>query len=286
MFDSFLQGQQVLVLGGTSGLGLATAAGALRAGAQVHVGGRDPQRLAEALAQLGPKASGACVDLADEGSVQAFFTPFARVDHLVVCAANNQPARLIDGDLAALHTSLDSRFWGAVHALRAHPLVADAEPAVGYRVDPPPTTTTSRRASGSGDADLPGSDPHDWSTRAVRADAARRDTGASGRGVRIGHPDTGYTDHPLILGPRLRTADGHDFVDDDPDAHDPMTGGFPGHGTATIVNFSSGQGLQPFGDPLRRLCGCRCQRFDPDGGVDDQQQRLDVAVGGLERLLQ
>ena len=119
MFDSFLQGQQVLVLGGTSGLGLATAAGALRAGAQVHVGGRDPQRLAEALAQLGPKAGGACVDLADEGSVLAFFTPFARVDHLVVCAANNQPARLIDGDLAALRTSLDSRFWGAVHALRA-----------------------------------------------------------------------------------------------------------------------------------------------------------------------
>ena len=119
MFDSFLQGQQVLVLGGTSGLGLATAVMALRAGAQVHVGGRDPQRLAEALHTLGPRASGACVDLMAEASLQAFLDPFAKVDHLVVCAANNQPARLIDGDLAALRTSLDSRFWGAVHALRA-----------------------------------------------------------------------------------------------------------------------------------------------------------------------
>ncbi|MGN6152056.1 MAG: S8 family peptidase [Lysobacteraceae bacterium] len=132
------------------------------------------------------------------------------------------------------------RAWNAVHALRAHPLVADAEPAVGYRIDPPPTTTTFRRASGTGDADLPGSDPRDWSTRAVRADAARRDTGASGRGVRIGHPDTGYTDHPSILGPRLRTADGHDFVDDDPDAHDPMSGSFPGHGTATASVIFAG----------------------------------------------
>lgn len=130
--------------------------------------------------------------------------------------------------------------WNAVHALRAHPLVADAEPAVGYRIDPPPTPTTSRRASSAGGADLPGSDPRDWSTRAVRADAARRDTGATGRGVRVGHPDTGYTDHPLILGPRLRAADGYDFVDDDPDAHDPMTGRFPGHGTATAsVIFSN-----------------------------------------------
>lgn len=119
MFDTFLQGQQVLVLGGTSGLGLATAVLAVRAGARVHVGGRDPQRLAEALAVLGPTASGACVDLADEGSVHAFLAPYALVDHLVVCAANNLPARLIDGELAALRTSLDSRFWGAVHALRA-----------------------------------------------------------------------------------------------------------------------------------------------------------------------
>lgn len=119
MFDSFLQGQQVLVLGGTSGLGLATAALAGRAGARVHIGGRDPQRMAQALAGLGPTASGACVDLADEGSVQAFFAPVDQVDHLVVCAANNLPARLIDGDMAALRTSLDSRFWGAVHALRA-----------------------------------------------------------------------------------------------------------------------------------------------------------------------
>src|SRR5450830_1547733 len=111
MFDSFLQGQQVLVLGGTSGLGLATAVLAGRAGAQVHVGGRDPQRLAQALVGLGPTASGACVDLADEGSVQAFFAPFAQVNHL--------PARLIDGEMAALRASLDSRFWGAVHALRA-----------------------------------------------------------------------------------------------------------------------------------------------------------------------
>ena len=137
--------------------------------------------------------------------------------------------------------------WNAVHALRAHPLVADAEPAVGYRLDPPPVTTRSRRASSAGGADLPASDPRDWSSRAVRANVARAQTGATGRGVRIGHPDTGYTDHPLILGPRLRTADGYDFVDDDPDARDPMTGRFPGHGAATASVI--------FSDLTPALCG-------------------------------
>lgn len=134
-----------------------------------------------------------------------------------------------------------ARAWEAVHALRAHPLVADAEPAVGYRLEPAPPPPKTRRASSTGGTDLPGSAPHDWSDRAVRADAARAATGATGRGVLVGHPDTGYTDHPLIAGTRLRTGDGFDFVDDDPDARDPLSGSFPGHGTATAsVIFSDG----------------------------------------------
>ena len=53
--------------------------------------------------------------------------------------------------------------------------------------------------------------------------------------------DSGYTDHPLIAGTRLRIGDGFDFVDDDPDARDPLSGSFPGHGTATAsVIFSDG----------------------------------------------
>lgn len=132
--------------------------------------------------------------------------------------------------------------WEAVHALHAHPLVADAEPAVGYRLDPPPPSPPkTRRAGSAGGIDLPGSAPHDWSDRAVRADAARAATGATGRGVLVGHPDTGYTDHPLIAGARLRIGDGFDFVDDDSDARDPLSGSFPGHGTATAsVIFSDG----------------------------------------------
>ena len=134
-----------------------------------------------------------------------------------------------------------ARAWEAVHALRAHPLVADAEPAVGYRLEPAPPSPKTRRASSTGGTDLPGSAPHDWSDRAVRADAARAATGATGRGVLVGHPDTGYTDHPLIAGTRLRTGDGFDFVDDNPDARDPLSGSFPGHGTATAsVIFSDG----------------------------------------------
>ncbi len=125
-----------------------------------------------------------------------------------------------------------AKTWNAVHALLRHPLVADSEPAVGYDVPPSPPAM-AKHSGGGGDKDLPGSNPREWSTQAVGADVARTQFGVTGAGVRVAHPDTGYTLHPQIAGPRLRIADGYDFVDDAPDPRDPMSGKFPGHGTAT-----------------------------------------------------
>ena len=132
-----------------------------------------------------------------------------------------------------------AKTWNAVHALLRHPLVADSEPAVGYDVPPSPPAMT-KHSGGGGDKDLPGSNPREWSTQAVDADVARTRFGVTGAGVRVAHPDTGYTLHPQIAGPRLRIADGYDFVDDDPDPRDPLTGKFPGHGTATGSVIFSG----------------------------------------------
>lgn len=121
--------------------------------------------------------------------------------------------------------------WNAVHALRRHPLVADSEPAVRIpAVAPEPRAV---RSGGIGGRDLPASLPRDWSLKAVGAETARVQFGVTGAGVRVGHPDTGYTGHPQMAGPRLRIADGYDFVGDDADARDPMSGSHAGHGTAT-----------------------------------------------------
>lgn len=134
-----------------------------------------------------------------------------------------------------------AKAWNAVHALLLHPLVADCEPAVGYTLPPEPSRSAARSGIGGNEAHLPASMPRDWSIKAVGANLAQTQFGVTGIGVRVGHPDTGYTAHPQIEGPRLRIADGYDFVDDDADPRDPMTGMHPGHGTATgSVIFSAG----------------------------------------------
>ena len=68
-----LEDAEVVVIGGTSGIGLATATMAQDAGARVTVVGRDEARLAAALDQLGGAARGRALDVADERAVGELF---------------------------------------------------------------------------------------------------------------------------------------------------------------------------------------------------------------------
>ncbi len=57
-----LAGKQIVVIGGTTGLGLSAANAFIASGAQVVVVGRNPESVAEALAQLGGDARGLAAD--------------------------------------------------------------------------------------------------------------------------------------------------------------------------------------------------------------------------------
>jgi Subtilase family len=60
-----------------------------------------------------------------------------------------------------------------------------------------------------------------------------------GEGIRIGHIDTGYSDHPELERAALDLRSDFDIIDDDDDARDPLRRAFfavldsPGHGTST-----------------------------------------------------
>jgi NAD(P)-dependent dehydrogenase (short-subunit alcohol dehydrogenase family) len=78
-----------VIVGGTSGIGLATAGRLLRDGCRVTIAGRDKSRLDVALDQLAPAGdavSGQTVDAADREATGAFFAGLGPLDHLVVTA--------------------------------------------------------------------------------------------------------------------------------------------------------------------------------------------------------
>jgi thermitase len=140
-----------------------------------------------------------------------------------------------------------ARAFELAYRLRAASGIARAEPLFAVRMpddEARQEVTAARlrgllRASGSAvTADAP-SDP-DWSIARAGVDDAWKllddESIGHGAGIRIGHPDTGFTEHAEILGARINRKLDVDFVDGDADAIDPLQHGpllNPGHGTGT-----------------------------------------------------
>jgi NAD(P)-dependent dehydrogenase (short-subunit alcohol dehydrogenase family) len=122
-----LEGERVVVVGGSSGIGLETARLALAAGASVTIAGRSEDRLRRAAADLGGAVRSVVADVTEDGSVKALFDGETRVDHVFLPAGELKPGGgdVLGADLGALRSILESRLLGVVHVVRrARPKMA------------------------------------------------------------------------------------------------------------------------------------------------------------------
>lgn len=111
-----LAGTHILIVGGTGGIGHATAVAALAAGARVTATGRS----AESLAKLPEGIAGAALDFTDPFSVTSLAEGLGSVDHIVLSASD----AVAWGGFAeiaedALRAAFDAKFWGYRRVIRA-----------------------------------------------------------------------------------------------------------------------------------------------------------------------
>ncbi|MEV6116187.1 SDR family oxidoreductase [Streptomyces sp. NPDC052109] len=114
-----LREQRVVVIGGTSGIGLAVAGGAAAEGAEVVVASRRRESVDGALERLPAGAEGHVLDATDEDAVRGFFERVGAFDHLVYTAGESlllEP--LAEADVARARRFLDTRLWGAYTAVK------------------------------------------------------------------------------------------------------------------------------------------------------------------------
>jgi NAD(P)-dependent dehydrogenase (short-subunit alcohol dehydrogenase family) len=113
------ENQRIAILGGTSGIGLATAKAAAEEGASVIVASATEARVEAALAQLPDSAEGHVVDLLDEDAVRGFFGAAGALDHLAFTAGESLQLGLVaDTPVADARRALDLRIWGAYTAVK------------------------------------------------------------------------------------------------------------------------------------------------------------------------
>jgi len=117
-----MKGLKVAVVGGSAGIGLAIAKQARALGAEVIIGGRNPERLAAAAGSLGVR--GIIVDTMNEESVKHFFSETGPVDHLATPGSSIRIQSLRQTSLEDLQFSVHNKFLGqalcAKHAQIQH----------------------------------------------------------------------------------------------------------------------------------------------------------------------
>ena len=82
-----LTNTQVLVIGGSSGIGLATAVAAGEAGASVTIASRSKVKLDTALGSIRGRSRAVVLDTRDQSALEHVFTVEGPWDHVVVSAA-------------------------------------------------------------------------------------------------------------------------------------------------------------------------------------------------------
>src|SRR5712671_5308457 len=114
-----LQQQRVVVLGGSSGIGLAVAEQAASQGAKVVIASSNTERVQRAVESLGGNAQGQTLDLSDEQAVETLFTKLGAFDHLVFTAGDSLHLQdLATTDLRQARRAFDLRYWAALAAVK------------------------------------------------------------------------------------------------------------------------------------------------------------------------
>jgi NAD(P)-dependent dehydrogenase (short-subunit alcohol dehydrogenase family) len=114
-------GQRVVIIGASAGIGEAAARAFAERGAAVTITGRSKERLDQAAQRIGRPVLVAEVDATNRGALDAFFATTGPVDHLVLSAS---PGAVGVGpfatlDEADLRQAFDGKFFAHVKAIQA-----------------------------------------------------------------------------------------------------------------------------------------------------------------------
>ena len=117
--ENSFENKRVVIVGGSSGIGLAVAEEAALQGAKVVIVSSNAERVQEAIKSIGGEAQGQAVDVLDEKAVESFFMNLGAFDHLVFTAGDSLLLHeLAVTDLNHARRAFELRYWSALAAVK------------------------------------------------------------------------------------------------------------------------------------------------------------------------
>src|SRR6202453_2810741 len=114
-----LRNERVVILGGSSGIGLAVAEQAASQGTKIVIASSNAERVQKAVEPFGENAQGETVDLSDEQAIETLFTKLGAFDHLVFTAGDSLYLQdTATADLKQARRAFELRYWAALAAVK------------------------------------------------------------------------------------------------------------------------------------------------------------------------
>ena len=116
--------QNIILIGASSGIGLAVAKLLAKQGATLTIASRTQAKLENAAQEIaqetGQTVTLRTIDTLSESSVKAFFEPYAagEIDHIINFAGDSMGGGVLDSDLSTAQNAMNSKFWGQFYVGR------------------------------------------------------------------------------------------------------------------------------------------------------------------------
>lgn len=123
--ESVVKGKHVVIVGGSSGIGLELAKQVVNQGGKVTIASRSEEKLKLALNDIGSNVSTFILDASNESEVIEFFKESHEIDHLVsTIKPTHISNKFTDGEVISHKAAFDAKYWGqyyiALHAIRSN----------------------------------------------------------------------------------------------------------------------------------------------------------------------
>ncbi len=114
-----LTGKKVILMGGSSGIGFATAKAAVDEGAHVIIVSSSQNKIDKALTALPVGSEGYAIDLSKEENIKGFFNTIGKFDHLVFSAGENLTLNKVsETDIEQARNFFTLRLWAVFAAVK------------------------------------------------------------------------------------------------------------------------------------------------------------------------
>ena len=128
-----LSGKSAVVVGGSSGIGLATAKAFAVNGAKVAICSRSQEKLDAAASVIGTNVLTRAFDGVDEKAMKSFVADVGRIDYLVIAAGGGGITGPFNSlDLAEFRRAFERKFWVQVNAAKIAGPAVESEGSITF----------------------------------------------------------------------------------------------------------------------------------------------------------